>query len=106
MPAEGAELQPGMVRFVNWDVFCEVYEIDNDEIEELKKTAKKAIKDPGQAKGLCRKIIERRNQKGKTKVKIKNEKYLTKALVHAVQLRVDRKKLIKPMKLSDADQEA
>ncbi|WP_139251240.1 hypothetical protein [Roseibium suaedae] len=96
---EANDVTAQLIKVVNWDNFCEVYEIDPGEIEEIKKVARKAVKDTDQAKTACKDILSRRN--AKAKVKIKNGRYLAEAIVHAMRMKQERQILRKPLKMSD-----
>ncbi|WP_313474710.1 hypothetical protein [Agrobacterium pusense] len=100
----GVTLDPGtaarLVPVTDWKAFCGVYKIEEKEIKNIKALALKAVREPKDALNGCKSIISRR--KDKDQVKIKNEKYLAQALVHAVKMKAAKKKLTKPMKLSRA----
>ncbi|MBD8891307.1 hypothetical protein [Roseibium litorale] len=97
------EVTAQLIKVVNWGNFCDVYEIDPEEIEEIKKVARKAVKDTDQAKMACKEILARRN--AKAKVKIKNGRYLAEAIVHAMRMKQEKRTLRKPLKMSDIPDE-
>ncbi|MCD2184621.1 hypothetical protein [Rhizobium sp. GN54] len=93
-----------LVPVTDWKVFCGVYQIEVKEIKNLKALALKAVWEPKDAHAGCKLLMSRREDKGKGKsqVKIKNEKYLAHALVHAVKMKAVKKTLKKPMKATGA----
>lgn len=93
-PATAAKLVP----VTDWKAFCGVYQIEEKEIKTIKALALKAVWEPKDALTGCKSIISRRKGQEKDQVKIKNEKYLARALVHAVHMKAAKKKLKKPMK--------
>ncbi|MCD2184620.1 hypothetical protein [Rhizobium sp. GN54] len=100
------EIAERLVPVTDWKVFCGVYQIEVSEIKAIKALALKAVWEPKDAHAGCKLLISRREDKGKSKgksqVKIKNEKYLAQALVHAVKMKAVKKTLKKPMKATGA----
>ncbi|MBD8893031.1 hypothetical protein [Roseibium litorale] len=102
-----ADLSPGLVNKVDWEHFCGLYDVDVEEIPELKRMSMKLVKSGEKAaQTMAAGLLKRRKEANKKpRFNLKNAAHLVSGLFDALDRKAKKKKVIKPVRSSTETEE-